>query len=279
MELMSDLAITPSVVEGPYFRLGAPRRDSLIEPGITGERLLLTGCVLNTHGRPIPGAVLQFWTSDDKGNYDMVGYQLHGYTLADERGIQVQESPDGGKTGDILTHVCTASPGGVMDPNDSARRLLPGVSEARARGVVLDPALGRGNFGVDVARHQADLGLHPDTLSSDVTLGGRSRGVGLLDSMSKFLSLGYSLSDVVRMASTNAARAIGLQDQIGALAVGREADISIFDVVSGKWKFADSRDTPFTCDKVLVPVQTLRAGEMFSPDWGPYPWGWLPEEA
>ena len=98
---MSDLAITASVVEGPYFRLGAPRRYSLIEPGITGERLLLTGLVLNTHGRPIPGAVLQFWTSDDKGNYDMVGYQLHGYRLADERGIQVQESPDGGKTGTL----------------------------------------------------------------------------------------------------------------------------------------------------------------------------------
>jgi hypothetical protein len=30
---------------------------------------------------------------------------------------------------------------------------------------------------------------------------------------------------------------------------------------------------------VLVPVQTVRAGELFSPDWGPYAWGWLPEEA
>ena len=29
----------------------------------------------------------------------------------------------------------------------------------------------------------------------------------------------------------------------------------------------------------MVPVQTVRAGELFSPDWGPYPWGWLPEEA
>lgn len=181
--------------------------------------------------------------------------------------------------GDILTHLCTPNPGGVMDPNDSARRTLPQVNEARARGVVLDPALGRGNFGVEVARRQADMGLHPDTLSSDVTLGGRTRGVGLLDSMSKFLSLGYSLSDVVRMASVNAAKAIGLQDRIGALAVGRDADVSIFDAVSGKWKFTDTREVAFTGEKVLVPVQTIRAGEMFSPEWGPYPWGWLPEEA
>ena len=143
----------------------------------------------------------------------------------------------------------------------------------------LDSALGRGNFGINVARIQADLGLSPQTTSSDVTLTGRVRGVGLLDSMAKFMSLGYSLQDVVRMASTNAARAIGLQDQVGAIAVGREADLSIVDVVTGRWKFTDTKEVPFTGDKALVPVQTVRAGVLFSPDWGPYPWGWLPEEA
>jgi len=74
--------------------------------------------------------------------------------------------------------------------------------------VVLDSALGRGNFGYEVARRQAEIGLHPDTISSDLTAGGRNFGVGLLDSMSKFLALGYSLPDVVRMTTANAARAM-----------------------------------------------------------------------
>ena len=78
--------VTPSVIEGPYFRIGAPQRESLIEPGISGERMLLTGRVLTTADKPIPGAVLQFWMSDDEGNYDMVGYKLHGYTFSDEEG-------------------------------------------------------------------------------------------------------------------------------------------------------------------------------------------------
>jgi dihydroorotase len=181
--------------------------------------------------------------------------------------------------GDILTHLCTPHPGGVMDPTDESRRTLPEVKEAGSRGVTLDSALGGNNFGFEVARVQADLGIAPDTTSSDVTLGGRTRGVGLLDSMSKFMAVGYSLSDVVTMASSKAAAAIKMQDQIGAIAVGREADLSIIEVVSGKWKFVDSTRAPFTGDKVLVPVQTIRAGELFSPDWGPYPWGWLPEEA
>jgi dihydroorotase len=181
--------------------------------------------------------------------------------------------------GDILTHLCTPHPGGMMDPTADGRKELPEVREARARGVTLDSALGRGNFGINVARIQADLGLVPDTTSSDVTLTGRVRGVGLLDSMSKFMSIGHSLSDVVRMASINAARAIGRQDDLGAIAIGREADLSIVDVVSGKWKFFDTKEVPFTGEQALIPVQTIRAGTLFSPDWGPYPWGWLPEEA
>jgi protocatechuate 3,4-dioxygenase beta subunit len=80
------LPLTPSQIEGPYFRLGAPRRESLIEPGVTGERLLLSGRVLNPEGKPIPNAIVNFWMSDDEGNYDMIGYQLHGYTVTDQDG-------------------------------------------------------------------------------------------------------------------------------------------------------------------------------------------------
>ena len=29
----------------------------------------------------------------------------------------------------------------------------------------------------------------------------------------------------------------------------------------------------------LTPVLTVKAGEVFNPDWGPHPWGWLPPEA
>jgi dihydroorotase len=184
--------------------------------------------------------------------------------------------------GDILTHLCTPNHGGVMDPSAAdlaAKQTVPELAEARAQGVVLDPALGRGNFGYEVARRQAELGVQPDTVSSDVTAGGRTLGVGLLDSMTKFMAVGYSLADVVRMATANAAKALGLQDQLGALAVGREADVTIFEVVQGRWKFTDTARLTFTGEQALVPVQTVRAGEVFAPDWGPYPWGWLPEEA
>ncbi len=81
-----QLPLTPSQIEGPYFRLGAPCRESLIEPGTTGEVLMLSGRVLNPDGKPIPNAVVNFWMSDDEGNYDMIGYNLHGYTVTDTDG-------------------------------------------------------------------------------------------------------------------------------------------------------------------------------------------------
>jgi dihydroorotase len=247
-------------------------------PGLVGGfKLRLVGPVVQERGQDVVRLAKEI------GSEHGVPLMVH---IGDSRAPDGQKASDLTRfllktftAADILTHLCTPNPGGVMDPSTAAQQSVPELKEARANGVVLDSALGRGNFGYEVARRQAEMGLHPDTISSDLTAGGRTFGVGLLDSMSKFLSLGYSLSDVVKMTTVNAARAIGLSDQIGAIAVGREADVSIVDVVEGKWAFTDAAQQPFTGTQVLIPIQTLRAGEFFSPDWGPYPWGWLPAEA
>jgi dihydroorotase len=177
--------------------------------------------------------------------------------------------------GDILTHLCTPNAGRVLDPDGNP---YPEVAEARANGVVLDSALGRGNFGIEVARRQADLGLYPDTISSDLTAMGQTFH-SLLECMAKFMSIGYSLSDVVRATTVSAARALGLEDEIGAIAVGRDADLSVIDLVDGDFTFTDTRGQAFAGRYGLVPVRTLKAGEEFSPGWGTHPWGWLPASA
>jgi dihydroorotase len=177
--------------------------------------------------------------------------------------------------GDILTHLCTPNVGGVMDDVDAT---FPLLTEARARGVVLDPALGMGNFGHAVAREQAERGLYPDTVSSDVTLGGQSFH-SLVECMAKFMAVGYTFRDVVAMTTGRAAAAIGLQDEIGAIAVGREADITVLDLVRGEFTFTDTTRARFSGEHGISPVLTLRAGELVMPAWGTHPWGFLPEAA
>jgi dihydroorotase len=174
--------------------------------------------------------------------------------------------------GDILTHLCTPNSGRVLDP---AGKPYPEVAEARANGVVLDSALGRGNFGIEVARRQADLGLFPDTISSDLTALGQTFH-SLLECMAKFMSIGYTLADVVKATTASAASALGLQHEIGAIAIGRDADLSVIDVVEGDFTFTDTTGQEFRGGYGLVPVRTLKAGEEFSPGWGTHPWGWLP---
>ncbi len=55
-----------------------PRRNSLIEPGMAGERLTLTGKVLTRNGAPVAGATLEFWQPDTSGQYDRTGYRMRG---------------------------------------------------------------------------------------------------------------------------------------------------------------------------------------------------------
>jgi protocatechuate 3,4-dioxygenase beta subunit len=75
-----ELRQTPREIEGPYFRLGAPERSNLLEPGDKPE-LVLSGRVLNQKGTPIPGAIVNLWSSDAVGNYDMIGYKYHGFQV------------------------------------------------------------------------------------------------------------------------------------------------------------------------------------------------------
>ncbi len=80
-----ELQQTPHEIEGPYFRLGAPMRSNLLEPG-DKPGIVLSGRVLNERGKPISGAVLNFWSSDAAGNYDVLGYRYTGYVVADGEG-------------------------------------------------------------------------------------------------------------------------------------------------------------------------------------------------
>lgn len=105
---------TASQTEGPYYKRSTPQRSSLVEPGIAGERLALSGYVLTTDCKPVPGAVLDFWHADAKGDYDNDGFRLRGHVLADAQGRwQIETIVPGmypGRTRHI--HVKVQPPGG-----------------------------------------------------------------------------------------------------------------------------------------------------------------------
>ena len=78
--------LTPTQTEGPYFKAGSPARTSLIESGMSGTRLLLSGRVLSLACAPVAGTTLDFWQADASGVYDNSGYRLRGHQVTDAGG-------------------------------------------------------------------------------------------------------------------------------------------------------------------------------------------------
>ena len=179
--------------------------------------------------------------------------------------------------GDIVTHLFTANPGGVLD---ASGRLVPEAREAADRGVWLDTAHGRLNFSFDIGRRILEQGLLPHCISTDLTVPGRLNTVhSMTEMMTRFLGLGFTLAQVVTMCTANPARALGVQDRLGSLGVGRQADISVLELRAGDWMVYDVLGAGLRVTQAVVPALTVKRGRVFMPDWGPRPWGWEPDRA
>jgi protocatechuate 3,4-dioxygenase beta subunit len=135
----SPAALTPAQTEGPYYTPNSPERASLIEPGMGGTKLIVTGYVLTKDCQPVAKAWLDFWQADDKGVYDNAGYRLRGHLFTDETGrytletIMPGEYP--GRTEHI--HVKVQAPNG---PIVTTQLYFPGVA-ANDRDSIFDPSL------------------------------------------------------------------------------------------------------------------------------------------
>ena len=88
----SPATLTPAQTEGPYYTPNSPERTSLIEPGLGGTKLIVTGYVLTPDCQPVAKAWLDFWQADDQGAYDNAGYRLRGHLFTDETGRYLLET-------------------------------------------------------------------------------------------------------------------------------------------------------------------------------------------
>ena len=168
---------------------------------------------------------------------------------------------------DILTHCYSGAPniGGKFTNIVQDGKLLPAALNAKRRGVLFDVGHGGGSFDYTVAEAAIPGGCTPDTISSDIhVFSGNTPGMPYLTwVMSKFLNMGFSLEDVVRMATINPATAIGKLPKLGTLEVGAPGDVSILEVVEGPVEFVDTRNNKRQGKVHLRPVQTVTAGIAF----------------
>src|SRR5499427_986687 len=159
--------------------------------------------------------------------------------------------------GDILAHPFTKHPGAFVSREG---KVHPLIFEAMARGVRIDVGRG-GHMSFNAARIALDAGVMPFTIGADIhgytirrrdesavwgpgafggeqgqltTIGGTG-AFSLVQVMNELIALGVGLTDVIRMVTANAATMLGSTDELGSLAPGRVADVSVLAIDKDDW--------------------------------------------
>ena len=180
------------------------------------------------------------------------------------------------RPGDVVTH----SFGGMEDLLiDDSGKVRDGFKEAAKRGVVFDVGHGGGGFSFTSAEKAIADGFPPGNISTDLHQGSVDGPVfDMLTTMSKFIHLGLSLDEVVRLTTQTTAQIMGMTGTLGTLAVGAEGDAAIVKLLEGSFPLVDRLGTrldfhglkweaPVTVNakQKLDHVATVRDGKMYRP--------------
>jgi len=186
------------------------------------------------------------------------------------------------RPGDILTHAYTAFGGLDIAPDrssyrvkpfqakgsgttllDAAGRVIPEAWAARQRGVLFDIGHGGGSFSYEVFDAAMQQGLYPDTISTDLHAGSIKGPVYDMPTlMSRFLSLGLSLSQVIEASACRPAQALGMAGHIGTLSPGAAGDVAVLDLLEGDFEYLDSTRAALRSPYRLAPYLTVKAGQV-----------------
>jgi dihydroorotase len=162
------------------------------------------------------------------------------------------------RPGDIYTHMYL----GAVPLFDKNGRLMPYLMEARKRGVIFDVGHGGGSFLFSQAVPAVNQGFVPDSISTDLHINSMNTGMkDILNVMSKFLTMGLTLQDVIAKTTWQPAQEIRRND-LGNLSIGSPADIAVLRVDEGSFGFVDVFGARMKGSKKLVCELTVRSGRV-----------------
>jgi dihydroorotase len=162
--------------------------------------------------------------------------------------------------GDIITHCWKGVYGGLLGRD---KKPLPETWAAVERGVKFDIGHGQSSFSYETARYAIDAGLPVHAISTDIH-GGNVNGPvhDMATTMAKFLHLGFDLPEVVRLSTFSPAQLMHREQELGSLAAGREADITLFHIVDGEFALTDAEKKTEIASRNIEVDYTVRAGRV-----------------
>ena len=160
------------------------------------------------------------------------------------------------RPGDIHTHVFAQ-----QFPSCSPMARSTRLWRRRApRGVIFDVGHGAGSFSFRNAVPAVKQGFVPDSMSTDLHSENFTI-LSLTQVMSKFLSMGVPLNDLIVRATVNPAREIH-RPELGTLTVGKEADIAVLEQLNGSFSYIDCGFARMDGKSKLAARMTVRAGRI-----------------
>ncbi len=140
--------------------------------------------------------------------------------------------------GDICTHIFHTAGHNALE--DDFECLI----QAQKRGIILDDGMaGGGHTNFDMIRKADEKGFTPNTISTDLTPGSAFRKggcYGLTMCMNILRSMYIDEEKIFKMVTGDAARAIGKEQEIGFLEVGRSADLCVLKYGAMPYKIKSS---------------------------------------
>ena len=162
------------------------------------------------------------------------------------------------RPGDILTHAYSGAGNNTVQNG----KLIAAALEAKKRGVIIDVGHGGGSFDFTIAEPAIQQGLIPNTISSDLhAYSGNSPSIPYLPNvMSKFLTLGFTVNEVIAMTTSHPGKIINRDPLLGTLKNGASADITILDLIEKPTEWLDTKGNKRPGQMAFVPFQTIRGG-------------------
>ncbi|MGN7311064.1 amidohydrolase/deacetylase family metallohydrolase [Alkalicoccobacillus gibsonii] len=160
---------------------------------------------------------------------------------------------------DVITHYLNGKKNNLF--NDDMKPLSI-LRDAIAQGIQLDVGHGTASFSFKVAEAAKSHGIQFNTISTDMYRGNRLGGpvFSMANLLTKFLTLGYSLQEVIDGVTVNPARWLG-KPELAHIKVGEPANVTLFSVHDQKVTLIDSEGEERVSTKIITAEGVFARGE------------------
>ncbi|WP_368790536.1 amidohydrolase/deacetylase family metallohydrolase [Companilactobacillus farciminis] len=163
--------------------------------------------------------------------------------------------------GDIITHCFNGKANGILNENGQVEEF---VKAGLAKGIIFDIGHGSESFNLKTAQQATIENIFAQSLSTDIYHHNRELGpvYDMATCIEKMLYLGFDLKQIIPMITTAPAHNFNLDK--GELLVGKDADLTIFDVKKQTKELIDSDGNKFQTNTVVEPLYSIIGGQSYA---------------